>query len=153
MAKMDTAEAVAALVTRHRTGRITSAKDLTRNEIIELVNLQLEGEKSIESEKTCPECGRKMSVLRVADITIDGCRYCRSLWFDLGELKELAGTLDDIPGMRLADRDSRLKCPVCGERMYRKVYMQGANLIVDLCREHGVYLEHGELERALALSE
>ncbi len=157
--------AIAAIVTSARMKQKKSTNERTvdtpKNEnltaekqaIIDSVNKQLQAENLVESERVCPECGKQFAEIQVNGITIESCIYCKSLWFDLGELKELTGLLDDIPGMRLADRESKLPCPVCSKAMYRKVFMRRSNLVVDLCRDHGIYLENGELERALELSE
>lgn len=121
--------------------------------ILESVELQLQEENLKSSKRICPECGKNFSEITVEGMTIETCVFCKSLWLDLEELKQLTGMLDDIPGIRLADKESKLKCPVCSKSMLRKIFMQRSNLVVDLCREHGIYLENGELTRALELSE
>ena len=64
----------------------------------------------------------------------------------------IAGTERDIPAINLAFRKSRFNCPVCNAAMHEYMYMERTNLLVDACHKgHGVYLESGELKRALEL--
>ena len=74
------------------------------------------------------------------------------MWFDSGELKTITGSKRDVPASNLAFRKSKYNCPVCNITMHEYMYMERTNLLVDRCYEgHGVYLESGELKRALEL--
>jgi Zn-finger nucleic acid-binding protein len=111
----------------------------------------------------CPRCEAHLgtgALLEGARIEVEVCPRCRGIWFDAGELEEALaaartedarvdrGVLD-----RLAERhDSAepvryLKCPVCGSLMNRSAYGLRSGVVVDFCREHGVWLDGGELER------
>ena len=106
-------------------------------------------DKSVKSERSCPECGRSFSPLKIKGKEVDFCSYCKSYWFDSGELAFITDQVTDIPDTTLRSRESRHSCPVCGEIMKEHIYLRGNNLLVDRCPEHGVYLESGELQRAL----
>jgi Zn-finger nucleic acid-binding protein len=43
-----------------------------------------------------------------------------------------------------------LPCPVCKALMMRRTIATGTGVIVDTCHSHGLWLDHGELERILA---
>lgn len=43
------------------------------------------------------------------------------------------------------DREPDAMCPDCGRRMRRFPYMQTSEVIVDVCRKHGMWLDDGEL--------
>lgn len=43
------------------------------------------------------------------------------------------------------DREPDCLCPDCGKRMRRFPYMQHSEVIVDVCRDHGMWLDDGEL--------
>ncbi len=115
---------------------------------LSLIEEQIFDEKTPESIRACPECGRNFLLLQVEGLEIDCCRYCRSYWFDKGELARIAETSEDIPDTTLRSRKSRFKCPDCGQIMNEHIYITGNNLLVDRCPDHGVYLESGELKRA-----
>lgn len=106
------------------------------------------------SDRVCPECERRMAMVRVGDVKVDACLRCEGVFFDPGELKSLTGLQRDVPGDRLASRPSGRLCPACREAMTEQVFLRPYNLLVDRCpRGHGVYLEKGELKRAFELTE
>lgn len=42
-----------------------------------------------------------------------------------------------------------LPCPVCAERMNRRQFVPGSGVIIDECRDHGIWLDAGEHHRIL----
>jgi Zn-finger nucleic acid-binding protein len=107
-----------------------------------------------QSTRKCPECNRYFSIITIQGVELDACLFCNSLWFDENELKQMTNLAEDIPGKDLKSRKSKYKCPVCGEDMTEFVFIRHNNLLIDGCKDkHGVYLESGELQRALVLSE
>ncbi|MCP4133374.1 MAG: zf-TFIIB domain-containing protein [bacterium] len=137
----------------------------------ELTEIQLEVLSSIveklkepdldSSKRQCPECGRNFDLIdidadtgkEVKTVQIDVCRFCRSLWFDAGELKAITLMSKDVPSQDLASRKSKYKCPVCKNQMNEYVFKAPDNVLVDQCLDgHGVYLESGELLRVLRVA-
>lgn len=116
------------------------------------IQLSLEKEKFEDSEVCCPECQREMVVMRIEGQDIDYCLKCRGFWFDRGELHQFTDMPTDVPGDQLRHRDSRFDCPICQQQMNEYQFCQGANLMVDACSEHGVYLEDHELVRAFEVA-
>jgi len=51
---------------------------------------------------------------------------------------------DDLEGWRYR------RCPACGQVMHRRNYAGASGVIVDFCREHGVWFDADELRRILA---
>jgi len=116
----------------------------------------------IESERVCPRCNIR---LRTIDLKIDGkflierCDECLGLFFDPGELEAVLEAtvtnvfavnetrLDNInKAMRANDYGvTYIKCPVCTKIMNRVNFGTKSGVIVDRCREHGVWLDGGEL--------
>ena len=43
-----------------------------------------------------------------------------------------------------------LPCVVCRDMMTRRNFAQVSGVILDVCRAHGVWLDHSELEKVLA---
>jgi len=133
-----------------RVGRAVAAMlDLSdKDAIVDFIEEELTRDDLPQSEKLCPECGRNFSLLTVSTMEIDCCPHCKSLWFDEGELMTLSGYSKDVPAVDLASRKSKLKCPACGEHMNEYVFQLKSNLLVDKClKNHGVYLQSGELKR------
>jgi Zn-finger nucleic acid-binding protein len=115
----------------------------------------------LESERTCPRCSIR---LRTIDLNINGrflierCDECLGLFFDPNELEALLkatvanvfainrSQLDNINATKTSEFGvSYIKCPVCNTIMNRVNFGVKSGVIVDRCREHGVWLDGGEL--------
>lgn len=115
------------------------------------------------SDRKCPRCD---ILMKSVDLGIDGvfyierCDRCLGLFFDPGELdrvvevstcppeepdvERLAGMVEEtFVGRRRGVRYA--KCPVCGKFMNRKRHGSMSGVIVNVCRDHGVWLDGGEL--------
>lgn len=117
---------------------------------------------AIESARTCPRCHVS---LRTIDLKVNGtflierCDQCLGLFFDPQELEALleatVSNVFDINRSKLDDINNRLrptdmpvtyiKCPVCANHMHRVNFGSKSGVIVDRCRDHGVWLDGGEL--------
>jgi len=115
-------------------------------------------------DRPCPRCGVHMHSI---DIGVDGgflierCKTCFGLFFDAGELEALidasASQVVRIDHDRLAtlieeeggteSRVKYVKCPVCQKLMNRRSYGARSGVVTDTCKEHGVWLDGGELRR------
>lgn len=115
--------------------------------------------------RTCPACHVPMATLDIgvgqAPFLVERCPKCLGLFFDPGELdslvRETVQGVYSIDPLRLtALRESAppgpekicyRPCPVCGKLMNRQNFGERSGIIVDRCRDHGVYLDGGELQR------
>lgn len=105
------------------------------------------------STRCCPECHQHFALVQMRDVTVDYCTRCRSCWFDPGELGLVTGTAHDIPAVQTIHRNGKYRCPICDAVMRESTYQKPFNMLVDRCpHRHGVYLEQGELERALKMT-
>ena len=116
---------------------------------------------------SCPRCRVSMDKDTHGGVVTDRCPKCQGVWYDRGELEALLFQEEDqaepAPGHATApaeppgsasgigtlvvDDSPYLCCPRCGKHMTRKNYMRLSGIIVDVCGYHGIYLDHGELER------
>jgi Zn-finger nucleic acid-binding protein len=94
----------------------------------------------------CPRCGVELVDARSAR----GCRQCRGLWLREDVLTEMViemlpvaapGVLQFTPGA-----GSRIPCPACKEPM---ALVTLADVLVDRCARHGVWLDADELPNVL----
>ena len=102
----------------------------------------------------CPVCHIALVVVEREGIELDWCIDCRGLWFDEGELEllgERAGRrleTEDVGG-RAGDRVEKgtRRCPRCRRRMEQVSLASGEDspVQVDRCRDHGIWLDRGEL--------
>jgi Zn-finger nucleic acid-binding protein len=96
----------------------------------------------------CPRDQTELLEEQLHGIEVDHCPTCNGRWLDHHELDELeAGKANEEErrGMiQYAERESELKCPVCGERMLAFNY-RAYNVELDSCeQEHGFWLDAGE---------
>lgn len=116
----------------------------------------------LESERICPRCNVK---LKTIDLNVNGrflierCDECLGLFFDPNELETLleatVANVFTIERNRLNSINSSvrtgdygvtyIKCPVCRQIMNRVNFGTKSGVIVDRCKEHGVWLDGGEL--------
>lgn len=116
-----------------------------------------------QSLRLCPDCGIALQTVRVDTsegiFSIERCERCFGLFFDVGEvqafleasvsptfainLKEIANINDERT--RANQPISYKKCPECGVLMNRKNFAAMSGVVVDQCKEHGVWLDNGEL--------
>jgi Zn-finger nucleic acid-binding protein len=137
----------------------------TRNDI-DLKGLYKHDTVKPESERICPRCDKPMQTI---DLKVEGaylierCEDCFGLFFDPGELEALLdktvanvyridyAQIDDLNKMkRSVDYAvAYIKCPVCGKLMNRINFGARSGVIVDTCKEHGIWLDGGELRQLM----
>jgi Zn-finger nucleic acid-binding protein len=115
-----------------------------------------------DSERICPRCGINLETIDLklnGKFLIERCGQCLGLFFDPGELEALLdatvsnvftvnkGMLENISSIkRCSDYGiSYIPCPVCKKLMNRVNFGAKSGVIVDRCKEHGVWLDGGEL--------
>ena len=137
----------------------------TRN-AVDLRSLSASTDQAPDAPRPCPECGTPMESVNVGNrkrFFIEQCARCHGLFFDLNELQAL---LDDAVAPTYEVRFTLLSslqnespmprrkvsyvpCPDCGKLMNRVGFGQRSGVVVDRCRDHGVWLEGGELHRLM----
>ena len=121
------------------------------------------------SRGNCPRCEEPLTVTAIAQeppIDIDRCNRCHGIFFDPGELEDMLER-SGSGKIRWVDRDrlraiiaeetptcdfkqvTYLPCPDCGERMNRRNFGIKTGVVTDQCREHGIWLDGGELHRLM----
>ena len=98
----------------------------------------------------CPRCAAALIAEVLDGVRMHACGQCHG-WFaevsEIAALRKLAPRVQTVPDRMDGDDPSpSLRCPACSKGMAR-TYVVGAWLHVDYCREHGVWLDAGELER------
>lgn len=99
----------------------------------------------------CPSCKQTLIVLEFDNVEVDYCIGCQGVWLDAGEYALILSGKPDTEGATLTcgGKAGHRPCPACGERM-QVSELPGTEVEVDSCpRDHGVWFDRGELERAL----
>jgi len=118
------------------------------------------------SERICPRCHVPLQVI---DLHLDGkfyierCQRCLGLFFDPGELEALLDKTVthvyevDRPRLNEIQNAKRsceyplgyVDCPICKKLMNRVNFGSRSGVIADTCRNHGMWLDGGELRQIL----
>jgi hypothetical protein len=107
---------------------------------------------------TCVRCTSVLDTTRIADVEVDLCPSCGGLWLDHGEIERLGqGNASELDRLRAqlagtagaeSPSETQTACPVCPAQL--KELTLGP-IRIDYCeRCHGVFLDKGELDQALA---
>lgn len=119
-----------------------------------------------QSNCKCPSCNITLQTLNIdvgQGFEIDQCQQCFGLFFDIHELplvleqgtSNIAGINQSLIQQTIDDRfiGQRAvryrKCPLCEQFMHRSNYAYRSGVIIDSCRQHGVWLDNGELIQLL----
>jgi Zn-finger nucleic acid-binding protein len=115
-------------------------------------------------ELPCPACGALMPPTQVGGLSVNECRGCRGLWvpgesFDLlvsraaqARRKATAGETVSPPPRVTGANPARQRvqyrsCPECNAHMHRRNYRRSSGVIIDVCHQHGTWLDADELEQ------
>ena len=115
--------------------------------------------------RVCPTCNIELITIDVGQklpFYIERCEECFGLFFDRNELEEIiensvekSKKIDLIKlssitqNPRHIDKLVYRNCPVCKKQMHRKNFMKRSGVITDVCFEHGVWLDAGELRQIM----
>lgn len=110
---------------------------------------------------SCPDCKQRFQAFAGAPGVLRDCVKCggqfveHALLEDLLRERELYGQAPRRPPRQnpLDNPVRYVPCPTCGEMMNRKNFGRSSGVIVDVCRQHGVWFDRGELPRVLAFVE
>ncbi|HEX3593990.1 MAG TPA: zf-TFIIB domain-containing protein [Polyangiaceae bacterium] len=114
------------------------------------------------AELSCPDCKLPLDAFKGENGRLFDCNRCggqfveTALLRDLLERRAVCGAA--VP-RRAASRQTELStvryvpCPACAELMGRKNFGGHSGVIVDVCRDHGVWFDVSELPRVLEFVE
>ena len=119
------------------------------------------------SEMKCPSCDEHPQLFsrRIAEesATVLECRTCAGLWLGHDAFNVLSKRADqefqhrgseiDWTSFPQGEHDSNWRyrmCPKCAYPMVRRIFGKKSGVMIDLCREHGVWFDAKELQMILA---
>ena len=110
----------------------------------------------------CPACLVALVRSKVGDLDVQACQACGGLWLDravfeqLGASRERQGAVLGVlpaptaPPMAAMEPVHYRPCPACTKRMNRMNYARRSGVVLDVCKEHGIWFDKDELRRVLA---
>jgi Zn-finger nucleic acid-binding protein/ribosomal protein L40E len=109
----------------------------------------------------CPACSKALATARVGDLEVHECQACGGLWLDravfedLGASRERQGAVlgalpaASAPAPATLEAIQYRPCPSCRQRMNRVNYARRSGVVLDVCKEHGLWFDKDELRRVL----
>lgn len=117
---------------------------------------------AVAHELVCPRCSGRLERVELGAVHVEQCARCLGCFVrteDFGELVERreAGQSFQLsfvpPDDRALPRQTLLAlvhCPHCPREMDRARFDQRAELVIDICPSHGIWLDAGELSMVLS---
>ena len=112
-------------------------------------------EGAVHAGHPCPRCGAGLSARRYADLEVSECDACGGVHLSPPMMDRLVAARDAATNVHLAlprrDRGREepvryIHCPVCDVLMNRRIFARMSGVVVDVCRQHGVWFDAGELD-------
>ena len=116
----------------------------------------------------CPRCSNPLRAAMAGDALIDECTRCGGLWLEHDVFREIVArerdremlfeALSQLGRARAAQADTGgderfyVPCPRCEQIMDRRQFARISKVIVDVCKPHGIWLDHDELPRIVRLA-
>jgi len=120
-----------------------------------------------KSEYVCPCCGDEVSLasrrMSESQVNVLECPMCGGLWLGADAFKVLRDkavkqtshidvATSGTPRMKKVAAQPSVryrKCIICGHMMHRRQYGRGSGVVIDTCRQHGIWFDDGELQQVL----
>jgi Zn-finger nucleic acid-binding protein len=107
----------------------------------------------------CPRCETEhLKRISVADVQLEECPHCGGLWVAedvfgricaMKEMQEAAIAVPLPPPIRVENHVRYLKCPACSNLMNRYSFADGAGVVLEKCKGHGIWLDRDELRQVI----
>lgn len=110
----------------------------------------------INTIPVCPQCNCALEEDTYRGSTIDICPNCEGLWLDIDEFQFHTSERDTFSDESIPRKFHKKmnpeskpyrKCVRCDTIMTRKNFKKISGVLIDICYDHGVWLDAGELEQ------
>jgi Zn-finger nucleic acid-binding protein len=110
----------------------------------------------------CPRCDGRLEQGWHQDMAFSTCAACGGVFVPPETMNRVASSREAPTDLRAAIPDRPmvrekavryLRCPTCEKTMNRRVFARVSGIIVDVCREHGVWFDAGELPAVIEFVE
>jgi Zn-finger nucleic acid-binding protein len=126
-----------------------------------------QGLTALPDGSVCPRCKGELRIRSLGPASVVECAGCEGLWVKRDEFDAICKRAQERPEVALEMRATDLQvrsaeperkvfyipCPTCGETMQRKMFRYknlASRVVIDFCREHGVWFDKDELEGIVA---
>ena len=109
----------------------------------------------------CPRCKIPLQLLEIDTVSIRECNRCGGFWSDTATFEALCANNEkqssvlgfigsDAHPQNHPDAISYVPCPDCSQLMNRSNFARSSGIIIDICRDHGVWFDADELPKIFA---
>lgn len=111
---------------------------------------------TLRSEGLCPKCRIALDYVEYRDTPINPCPQCSGIWLENANFEWLTSEREVYADPSIPHQYRReplpaqapyVPCPCCDDFMVRINFKRMSGIMVDFCRQHGVWLDAGELEQ------
>ncbi len=108
----------------------------------------------------CPRCSLRLDRLQIGDTALRECHKCCGLWSDPETFENVCADRErqsTVLGF-MGKRESAVKplsqikyvpCPDCKQLMNRSNFARASGVIIDSCKQHGIWFDAEELPRII----
>ncbi|MFH0825895.1 MAG: zf-TFIIB domain-containing protein [Pseudomonadota bacterium] len=109
-------------------------------------------------DRLCPRCGVPMRAVNLSDFSVAQCDGCSGVFVPHETFEMMQETRDAVifssqgvvrVAVDLGEQVRYVRCPVCLKMMNRTNFARISGVIIDSCRDHGVWFDPGEVERTM----
>lgn len=108
----------------------------------------------------CPRCKRKLEMLMIGQTKVRECTRCGGMWTDVATFESICSDKEKHSAVLsfIASRSAEIPvqpvinyvpCPDCKQLMNRSNFARTSGVIIDLCKQHGVWFDRDELPKII----
>jgi len=119
----------------------------------------------------CPHCSQVMRAESYEGASLHRCGACGGVWVGMVDMRLIVQRREEVFVQEVVDdvrqrvrqrsrvispeeKKRQLPCPVCATKMPPFLYNYSSGIVINQCpKDHGVFLDQGELERVQAHAE
>jgi Zn-finger nucleic acid-binding protein len=112
------------------------------------------------ADKKCPRCKDDMQWKSLGGHTLLECPDCLGLWLDVGTFEKICADREQHAAVLGAasvsnprpitnEKVSYIPCPECKQLMNRANFARCSGVIIDVCKQHGIWFDRDELSRII----
>jgi Zn-finger nucleic acid-binding protein len=110
-----------------------------------------------EKAGDCPRCRVPLEVNKIGETLLRSCTKCSGLWLEVVVFETICADRESqsavllfldkrtLRGSEPLTKINYVPCPDCGELMNRNNFARASGVIVDICKQHGVWFDADEL--------
>lgn len=107
----------------------------------------------------CPRCKIKLKLLQIEEIVLRECERCEGFWATVETFEEVCANHEKQAAVLLSIEQNThhphppkiqyVPCPECQNLMNRNNFARSSGVIIDICKQHGVWFDAEELPKII----